>query len=51
VESRWLAAPIVRKRIGDGKLIFTPDATREECDTIVTGLNAVAKKVKEKSNW
>lgn len=50
-ESRWLGAPIIRKRISNGTLTFTPDATREETDQIVQGLNAVAKKVQEKSKW
>ena len=48
-ESRWLAAPIIRKRMGDGVLTFTPDATREETDLIAKGLNNVAKKVQGKN--
>ena len=43
-ESRWLAAPVVPNRISDGWLAFTPDATREEAERIVRGLNEVAKK-------
>ena len=27
---RWLAAPVISRRISDGVLVFTPDATREE---------------------
>ncbi len=50
-ESRWLGAPVIRKRISNGILTFTPDASREEADQIVLGLNAVAKKVREKSKW
>jgi hypothetical protein len=46
-KSRWLASPVIRKRIGDGVLTFTPDCTREEADHIVRGLNNVAKKVKK----
>lgn len=42
-ESRWLAAPVMSKRIADGLLVFTPDATREESERIVLGLNNVAK--------
>ena len=41
-ETRWLAAPLISRRISDGLLIFTPDATREEADEIVHGLNNVA---------
>src|SRR3954466_12255709 len=37
-EARWLAAPKFSRAITDGLLQFTPDATREECDTIVLGL-------------
>lgn len=44
---RWLAAPVVRQRITDGRLIFTPDATREEAERIVRGLNRVAELVKK----
>jgi preprotein translocase subunit SecD len=43
-EGRWLAAPRIHKRISDGILIFTPDATREETDEIALGLNNLAKK-------
>jgi preprotein translocase subunit SecD len=43
-ESRWLAAPIIRFRITDGKISFTPDATEEEMRQIVLGLNNAAKK-------
>ena len=44
-QTRWLAAPIISKPIADGAFVFTPDATREEADRIVRGLNNVAKKV------
>jgi len=50
-ESRWLAAPLIQSRIANGVLTFTPDCTREEADEIVLGLNNVAKKVQEKSEW
>jgi len=43
---RWLAAPRIRQRIANGMLTFTPDATREEAEQIVLGLNNVAKKLK-----
>lgn len=43
-EARWLAAPLMQRRISDGLLVFTPDATREESERIVRGLNNVAKK-------
>jgi preprotein translocase subunit SecD len=44
---RWLAAPLITHRIGDGVLAFTPDATREEADELVLGLNNVAKKIQK----
>ena len=46
-QTRWLAAPVIRQRIADGKLVFTPDATREEAERIVRGLNRVAELVKK----
>ena len=47
---RWLAAPRIEHRIPEGALSFTPDATREEADAIVKGLNNVAKKVHGKAS-
>ena len=46
-QMRWLAAPLINARIADGMLVFTPDATREECDRIVSGLNRVAELVRQ----
>jgi hypothetical protein len=48
VESRWLGAPRITRRISDGVLVFTPDATREETTQIVLGLNNVARKAHDK---
>jgi len=42
---RWLAAPVISRRIADGVLVFTPDANREEAEEIAIGLNNVSKKV------
>ena len=42
-DSRWLAAPIISHRIANGVLAFTPDASREEAQQIVLGLNNQAK--------
>jgi preprotein translocase subunit SecD len=47
-ENRWLAAPVLTKRISNGVFIFTPDATREESERIVNGLQNVVKKLQEK---
>lgn len=46
--SRWLAAPVISQRIADGMLVFTPDASREECSQIAAGLNKLAKKLEDK---
>lgn len=46
-QARWLGAPILTKRIADGVFAFTPDATREETERIVRGLNEVAKKLQK----
>ena len=43
--SRWLAAPIITHRIKDGVFAFTPDASHEEADQLVVGLNNMAKKI------
>jgi len=43
-DGRWLAAPILVRRMAGGTLVFTPDATREEAQKIVDGLNFIAKK-------
>jgi hypothetical protein len=45
-EHRWLAAPLIQKRIVDGVLTFTPDASKEEAELIVKGLNNVTEKAK-----
>ncbi len=50
-DGRWLAAPIIARRIAGGKLTFTPDASHEEAEKWVKGLNAVGKKnAAQKSN-
>jgi len=49
--NRWLAAPIFSKTIFDGKLVFTPDASREEAVMIVEGLNNHAKDIQNSDLW
>ena len=46
-QSRWIAAPVIRKRLADGQLVFTPDLTREEAERFVRGLNRVAELVRK----
>jgi hypothetical protein len=48
---RWLAAPVLSKRITNGVLTFTPDATREEAERIVRGLNNAAEKLKKQHRF
>jgi preprotein translocase subunit SecD len=45
---RWLAAPIITHRIANGVLAFTPDASREEADEFVSGLNNAVKRIQGK---
>lgn len=47
-EARWLAAPQITSRIQDGVYTFTPDASREEIERIVRGLNNVGKEVEKR---
>ena len=42
---RWLAAPIISRRISGGVLAFTPDCSREEADQLVLGLNNATKAI------
>jgi hypothetical protein len=46
-ETRWLGAPRFEGRISDGVFVFTPDATREEAERIVKGLNEAAKRMEK----
>lgn len=43
---RWLAAPLITRNITDGVFVFTPDASREEAELIVEGLNNVIEEIK-----
>jgi hypothetical protein len=43
-DSRWLAAPLIQQNNASGILTFTPDASREELELIVRGLNNMVKK-------
>ena len=44
-DSRWLAAPVISRRIDNGVLVFTADCERDEADQLVLGLNNVAKQI------
>lgn len=50
-ENRWLAAPVIGRPIADGVLTFTPDASPEETDRIVRGLNNALAAIKKKSHF
>jgi hypothetical protein len=49
--ARWLAAPLITAKNSSGRLVFTPDATREEAERIVRGLNNFARKRDRKDNF
>jgi len=48
-ESRYLAAPLITRRIANGILSFTPDMSREEANQFVLGLNNYAKQFQTKA--
>jgi hypothetical protein len=50
-ETRWLAAPQIKRPISNGILAFTPDASREEAERIVRGLNNLIAKVKKEEHF
>lgn len=44
---RWVGTVRMDRRIADGTLLFRPDATREEAQRIVSGLNKAVAKLKK----
>jgi hypothetical protein len=40
-DGRWLANPVISRRISNGRLVFTADCERGEADQLVAGLNVV----------
>jgi preprotein translocase subunit SecD len=46
---RWLGAPLITKRLGDGVFTFTPDASREDAEKLVLGLNGTVKKLRNRT--
>src|SRR4051812_45348597 len=50
-QGRWLAAPLITGKNSTSALTFTPDASREEAERIVRGLNNVIHKLERKENW
>jgi hypothetical protein len=46
-DGRWLAAPLITRRISDGRFSFTPDMSRTNADRLVLGLNNTAQKNKK----
>lgn len=49
VTPHWLGAPLIGRRILDGQILFTPNATREIADQIALGVNNLVKKAKRNS--
>ena len=50
-QARWLAAPLVTAKNSGGRLVFTPDATYQEAERFVHGLNNWAHQRERKENW
>ncbi len=50
-EARWLAAPVIQAKNSSGRLTFTPDATHEEAERFVRGLNNYAKEQESADKW
>lgn len=46
-DGRWLAAPIITRRITDGTLTFTPDMSADEANQLIVGLTNVIKKIEK----
>src|SRR6266436_5608165 len=47
---RWLAAPLITKRITDGVLTFSPDTSSEEAEKLVLGLTKAIKKERSRTS-
>ena len=41
--SAWLCAPVIRRGLSEGQLLFKPDATHDDAERIVRGLNNMVK--------
>jgi preprotein translocase subunit SecD len=51
-DPRWLGAPVITRRLSNGTFTFTPDASHEEAERIVRGLNNLAEAVKKgEKSW
>lgn len=46
-QPRWVGTVRMDRRIADGALLFRPDATRDEAQRIVSGLNKAVAKLKK----
>jgi len=49
VFNRWIAAPLQRRALDQGVIVFTPDMSREESVVFVRGLNNVAVKLENQA--
>jgi hypothetical protein len=48
---RWLAAPLITRHISDGVFIFTPDATRQEAESIAHGLSSIGSQLEKDAKY
>jgi hypothetical protein len=44
-EARWVAAPVITRRITNGLFVFNPDISHDEAERMVLGLNNVVKQL------
>lgn len=49
VVNRWLGAPVMKRPLDKGAIVFTPDLTHEEAVLFVRGLNNVAIKLENQT--
>ena len=50
-EARWLGAPVILAKNSSGRFTFTPDATHEEAERFVRGLNNYVKEQEREEKW
>jgi len=50
-EARWLAAYVITAKNSSGRLTFTPDASHEEAERLVRGLNNFSKDLEKSEKW
>lgn len=49
-DGRWIGAPLINQRLGDGVLLFRMDGSRDDAERFVSGLNKVATALKKRGD-